>query len=366
MTEATSELLTRYFDTIDNYLNTMQINLNNINRLLELQLIHSDNSDERRYELDRNSFGNYRVNRRRRNLRSRIGRSVRSFNMSPMSTTNIPSISSIYNRGINSNSTNNATTNATTNATNNATTNATNNATTNDTNNSNESIPSTSRVSTDRTSPIYSSFRNINTDPIVYRSIVNPFSNRNNRGLSNTIRSFINNTINNYGTTASPASSESIVNNTTQYIFNDISGETLQETCPISLTTFDSSSVVLRINHCGHIFKKDSLLEWFSLNNRCPICRYNIDSNNITAPTNLRSNTNISTQTNDLTNADRIGIFDISFTIPNYLPLSTTDSSNNDVNELVESVSNVLSDSINSIMNNDNMRDLSNNIYLNL
>ena len=57
-----------------------------------------------------------------------------------------------------------------------------------------------------------------------------------------------------------------------------------------------------------------------------------------------------------------IGVFDISFTIPNFLPVSSNDPSNNDIDELVENVSNVLTEGINNMFNTSiNRRDNSGN-----
>jgi hypothetical protein len=46
--------------------------------------------------------------------------------------------------------------------------------------------------------------------------------------------------------------------------------------CPISLEEFGRNDHILRIRHCKHIFKEESLLNWFRRNVRCPVCRYDI------------------------------------------------------------------------------------------
>lgn len=46
--------------------------------------------------------------------------------------------------------------------------------------------------------------------------------------------------------------------------------------CPISLEAFDDGEEICRIIHCGHLFKKTSLMSWFERNVRCPVCRYDI------------------------------------------------------------------------------------------
>jgi uncharacterized Zn finger protein (UPF0148 family) len=54
----------------------------------------------------------------------------------------------------------------------------------------------------------------------------------------------------------------------------------LNLSCPISLETFESDNDVTQIVHCGHIFNEDSLNQWFQSNVRCPVCRYDIRTNN--------------------------------------------------------------------------------------
>ena len=46
--------------------------------------------------------------------------------------------------------------------------------------------------------------------------------------------------------------------------------------CPISLEDFGRNDNILRIRHCNHMFKEESLLNWFRRNVRCPVCRYDI------------------------------------------------------------------------------------------
>ena len=49
-----------------------------------------------------------------------------------------------------------------------------------------------------------------------------------------------------------------------------------QNTCPITLETFQEGEQICRIIHCGHIFKEIALNQWFQRNVRCPVCRYDI------------------------------------------------------------------------------------------
>ena len=59
--------------------------------------------------------------------------------------------------------------------------------------------------------------------------------------------------------------------------YRDVS--TNQLMCPIARTNFEGDDDVLKIIHCGHIFKKESLLTWFQTKQTCPICRHNITQN---------------------------------------------------------------------------------------
>ena len=60
---------------------------------------------------------------------------------------------------------------------------------------------------------------------------------------------------------------------------------TNQIICPITRTNFENNDDILKIIHCNHIFKKESLLTWFQTKQTCPICRHNITQN--TTPTSL-------------------------------------------------------------------------------
>ena len=51
---------------------------------------------------------------------------------------------------------------------------------------------------------------------------------------------------------------------------------TNQIICPIARTNFENNDDILKIIHCNHIFKKESLLTWFQTKQTCPICRHNI------------------------------------------------------------------------------------------
>ena len=66
------------------------------------------------------------------------------------------------------------------------------------------------------------------------------------------------------------------------------------QTCPISLTSFDDDTDVMRIRYCGHLFVPNELRRWFEQNVRCPLCRYDIRSYNNNYSGNLFSERDIS------------------------------------------------------------------------
>lgn len=71
------------------------------------------------------------------------------------------------------------------------------------------------------------------------------------------------------------------IQNATELFINDSSNNALAyNTCPISLEDFRDGEPLMRINHCGHIFKAFELQRWFLRNNKCPSCRYDIRTQN--------------------------------------------------------------------------------------
>lgn len=102
---------------------------------------------------------------------------------------------------------------------------------------------------------------------------------------------------------------EQITQATEQIQYCDISNRDITQ-CPIDLVNFEDNEQVLRIKHCGHIFRERNLRAWFRNSPRCPICRYDIrdytNSTNTTNP-NIERNNN-ETQRNeretDNTNSD--------------------------------------------------------------
>ena len=190
---------------------------------------------------------------------------------------------------------------------------------------------------------------------------MNPLFNRRRRRRM-TLQEFINSTLG-QGNPRIPADRNQIMQQTSIVDFQDLSGTDIH-TCPISLTTFDASSNILRINECNHIFQADSLMRWFQEDSRCPVCRYNInrDLSNQTVPrrsqdantsTNTEQESNIDQENNNETNivSPNAIVYDISFSIPQ---LFGRDMSENQINEVIESITNTITNSMNNSLSNYN------------
>ncbi len=68
---------------------------------------------------------------------------------------------------------------------------------------------------------------------------------------------------------------EQIDNAVETLAFSDLSGNT-QTICPIDMTEFSNDDDIMRIRHCGHIFREENLVRWFETHVACPVCRYDI------------------------------------------------------------------------------------------
>ena len=83
-------------------------------------------------------------------------------------------------------------------------------------------------------------------------------------------------------TVAPSLSITDIINHTTLYIYQDIS--TNFSICSISREPFQSMDMILKINSCGHIFKRRPFLNWVSRSSTCPLCRVQIVANSPLPP----------------------------------------------------------------------------------
>lgn len=66
------------------------------------------------------------------------------------------------------------------------------------------------------------------------------------------------------------------INRATEVIVFNSANSYNNITCPITLEPFIHGEHVCKIKHCSHIFKRDAIINWFTRNVRCPVCRYDI------------------------------------------------------------------------------------------
>jgi hypothetical protein len=59
--------------------------------------------------------------------------------------------------------------------------------------------------------------------------------------------------------------------------FSDIENP-LNTSCPISLERFNANDNVMMIIHCKHIFRRSDLSHWLRSHGLCPVCRFDIRS----------------------------------------------------------------------------------------
>ena len=64
--------------------------------------------------------------------------------------------------------------------------------------------------------------------------------------------------------------------------------------CPITLEEFQEGEMLMRIHHCGHIFKASELHRWLERNHKCPSCRYDLTSRNPVASSSTSTNNPLS------------------------------------------------------------------------
>ena len=70
-------------------------------------------------------------------------------------------------------------------------------------------------------------------------------------------------------------SAEQIETATSSHHFQDIS-DPINTSCPITMEIFSPQQIVMRIDHCNHLFNPVHLHSWFRSHVRCPVCRYDI------------------------------------------------------------------------------------------
>ena len=119
--------------------------------------------------------------------------------------------------------------------------------------------------------------------------------------------------------------------------------------CPITQEIFLPTNNVSRIHYCGHIFNTNSILEWFTHDTRCPVCRYNL----LEETANDHSGNNISSN-NFLNN---------NFLNNNFLS-NITQTANNDIslNNMQNIITNMFDPSYSMVDLSENIFNISNDI----
>jgi hypothetical protein len=92
-----------------------------------------------------------------------------------------------------------------------------------------------------------------------------------------------------FGTSVSQSLSLNTIQDKTEVIhYSDIEtpGESM---CSICRLQFDDNSIIRKIKHCNHYFHINCIDNWFKENKTCPVCRYDLTSEETNQPrgTNL-------------------------------------------------------------------------------
>lgn len=95
----------------------------------------------------------------------------------------------------------------------------------------------------------------------------------------NDMLNFIQNFYSNVPVVATPAQIQSATRLTR---FSDIINP-INSSCPITLEPFTNDANVTEILGCNHLFQPEALTSWLQSNVRCPVCRYDIRTNRISA-----------------------------------------------------------------------------------
>jgi hypothetical protein len=118
---------------------------------------------------------------------------------------------------------------------------------------------------------------------------------------------------------------EEQISNATE-TFNYRARESIHTNCPITLEDFQENEPVCQIRQCGHLFREMAIKNWFRQNVRCPVCRYDIRTDNPTEPGDDGAETNdelpqVSANVNQIVNNLSNGLRNI---IQNYLDRDTS------------------------------------------
>ena len=88
---------------------------------------------------------------------------------------------------------------------------------------------------------------------------------------------------------STPTSIDILIGSIDHILYRNIDVST-NVSCPITQIDFTPDDVVIKIKNCNHCFMPDSIIEWFSRNTTCPLCRQNIQSNQSNSINDISNN----------------------------------------------------------------------------
>jgi hypothetical protein len=195
--------------------------------------------------------------------------------------------------------------------------------------------------------------RNTRQSPLNYNSNRINRSNRLNRRrnnsvdrvftFSNTTRFPLVNNLSNLSPVRIRPSITQIRRGTELLIWSDIS-DNYQTHCPIDMQDFSGNDSILRIRHCGHIFREMNLRRHFRNSTRCPLCRFDI--RDYIAPENdysQENNEENNNENNDENNTPNVNSIESEARRRNYLPSSFMDTIDEDILDVIEQAVNSVS-----------------------
>lgn len=105
--------------------------------------------------------------------------------------------------------------------------------------------------------------------------------------------------------------------------------------CPITMEEFTVGDRISRIRYCEHMFREDAINNWFRLNVRCPVCRYDIRE--YTANVTDTSNNITDTSSNNVTDVSNTSVEETEAEITNQITSELTNLLSQAWNEQLQS-----------------------------
>jgi len=106
--------------------------------------------------------------------------------------------------------------------------------------------------------------------------------------------------------------------------------------CPISWEDFTIGERVSQIKHCKHTFKTTPLMDWFSRNTSCPVCRYDLRNYRVQSTANSRVDVSNNTLESIINNYDNENEHETEEENDEEPILLTTDSENEEQHDEID------------------------------